>query len=139
MNTVSAATPPVVRSSRRRDRALAVLAATVAALVVWVVAVPLAGVDLVARSGAADRRVGPGAVVVTTVVAGLAGWALLALLERLTGRARVVWTGIAVAVLLVSLLGPLTGGVGAPATVTLLVLHLAAGLLIPGLRRTADR
>ena len=127
-----------VRPARRRDRLLTVLAATVATLLGWVVAVPLAGVALVARSGDGEQRVTPLAVTVSTLLAGLAGWALLALLERFTGRARTVWTAVAALVLLLSLLGPLGGGAGGPATVTLVVLHLVAGaVLVPGLRRTA--
>ncbi|MFI6133618.1 DUF6069 family protein [Micromonospora sp. NPDC051141] len=126
------------RPARRRDRLLTVLAATVATLLGWVVAVPLAGVALVARSGAGEQRVTPFAVGVSTLLAGLAGWALLALLERFTGRARTVWTAVAALVLLLSLLGPLGGGAGGPATVTLVLLHLVAGaVLVPGLRRTA--
>ncbi|MFI2713366.1 DUF6069 family protein [Micromonospora sp. NPDC018662] len=129
-----------VRPARRRDRLLTVLAATVATLLGWIVAVPLAGVELVARSGDVEQRVTPLAVAVSTLLAGLAGWALLALLERFTGRARAVWTVVAVLVLLLSLLGPLGGGVGRAATVTLVVLHLLAGaVLVPGLRRTAVR
>ncbi|MCZ7475615.1 DUF6069 family protein [Micromonospora sp. WMMC273] len=128
------------RPNRRRDRLLAVFAATVAALLGWVVAVPVAGVELITRSGSADQRVTPVAVVVSTLLAGLAGWALLALLERLTARARTAWTVVAGLVLLVSLLGPLGGGVGGAATLTLVALHLvAAAVLITGLRRTAAR
>ncbi|ADL46817.1 DUF6069 family protein [Micromonospora aurantiaca] len=128
------------RPNRRRDRLLTVFAATAAALLGWVVAVPIAGVELIARSGSTDQRVTPVAVVVSTLLAGLAGWALLALLERLTARARTVWTVVAGLVLLVSLLGPLGGGVGGAATLTLVALHLVAGaVLITGLRRTAAR
>ncbi|MFG1716780.1 DUF6069 family protein [Micromonospora sp. NPDC049203] len=125
------------RPNRRRDRLLTVLAATAAALLGWVVAVPVAGVELIARSGSTDQRVTPVAVVVSTLLAGLAGWALLAVLERLTGRARSAWTVVAVLVLLVSLLGPLGGGVGGAAKLTLVALHLVVGaVLITGLRRT---
>ena len=77
-------TAGVVRPPRRRVRALAVLGATAAALAVWVVAVPLAGVDLAARTGATEQPVGPGAVAVSALLAGLAAWALLAVLERFT-------------------------------------------------------
>ncbi|WP_431935262.1 DUF6069 family protein [Micromonospora sp. RP3T] len=127
-----------VRPARRRDRLLTVLAATVATLLGWVVAVPLAGVELVARSGDGEQHVTPFAVAVSTLLAGLAGWALLALLERFTGRARTVWTAVAALVLLLSLLGPLGGGAGGPATVALVALHVVAGaVLVPGLRRTA--
>ena len=100
------------RPTRRRVRLLTVLAATVATLLGWVIAVPLAGVELTARTGSDVQRVTPVAVAVSTLLAGLAGWALLALLERLTARARTVWTVVAALVLLVSLLGPLGGGVG---------------------------
>ncbi|MFE2615152.1 DUF6069 family protein [Micromonospora chalcea] len=128
------------RPTRRRVRLLTVLAATVATLLGWVIAVPLAGVELTARTGSDVQRVTPVAVAVavSTLLAGLAGWALLALLERLTARARPVWTVVATLVLLVSLLGPLGGGVGRPATLTLVAFHLVAGtVLITGLRRAA--
>ncbi|MEU7714777.1 DUF6069 family protein [Micromonospora chalcea] len=126
------------RPTRRRVRLLTVLAATVATLLGWVIAVPLAGVELSARTGSDVQRVTPVAVAVSTLFAGLAGWALLALLERLTARARPVWTVVATLVLLVSLLGPLGGGVGRPATLTLVAFHLVAGtVLITGLRRAA--
>ncbi|WP_433493250.1 DUF6069 family protein [Micromonospora sp. CA-248089] len=126
------------RPNRRRDRLLTVLAASAAALLGWVLAVPVAGVELVARTGSTDQRVTPVAVVVSALLAGLAGWALLALLERLTARARTAWTVVAAVVLLVSLLGPLGGGVGGAATLTLVALHLVAGaVLITGLRWTA--
>ncbi|QLQ36004.2 DUF6069 family protein [Micromonospora robiginosa] len=130
-----------VRPARRRDRLLTVLAAIAATLLGWAVAVPLAGVELTARSGGGgEQRVTPVAVAVSTLLAGLAGWALLAVLERFTGRAGTVWTVVAVVVALLSLLGPLTGGVGRAATVTLVALHLLAGaVLVPGLRRTAVR
>ncbi|OKI69648.1 DUF6069 family protein [Micromonospora sp. CB01531] len=140
MNTVTSLPVAAGRPGRRRGRVLAVLAATAATLVVWAVAVPVAGVDLVARTGGTDQSVTPVVVGVATLLAGLAGWALLALLERFTTRARTVWLGVAVVVLLVSLLGPLGGGVGTAATVTLVAMHLvAAGVLVPLLPRTAGR
>ncbi|SCE91898.1 DUF6069 family protein [Micromonospora mirobrigensis] len=141
MSTVHpvAAHPAGVTRPSRRTRPLAVLAVTCATVAVWAVAVPLAGVDLVARSGGADRTVGPGAVAGTTLLVGLAGWAVLALLERRTRRARSIWTGLALAVLLVSLLPPLAEGVGTAAKLTLVTMHLVAGLLVPALGRTAPR
>ncbi|MGC3863660.1 DUF6069 family protein [Micromonospora chersina] len=138
MDTTTAPAVTAARPARRRDRALAVLAATAATLAVWTAAVPVAGVDLAVRNGGTEQSVTAAAVGVSTLLAGLAGWALLALLERFTARARVVWTGAAGLVLLLSLLGPLGGGVGAAATLTLVALHLAAAaVLVPLLRRTA--
>lgn len=115
-------------------RLLTIAAAVAATLVVWLAAVPILGVELAAQTGGGTIEVGPGAVVIATVVAGLAGWALLALLERLTPRARVIWTAIAAAVLVLSMLGPL-GGIGAASQLTLALMHLAAGaVIIAGLR-----
>lgn len=140
MNTVTTGQPHtvgVVRPARRGARALAVLVATAAALAAWVVAVPLAGVDLAVRNGGTEQPVGPGAVAISALLAGLAAWALLAVLERFTRRARSIWTGVAVAVLLVSMVAPLSGGVGTAAKLTLVLMHLAVALVIPALRRTA--
>ncbi len=109
-----------------------------AALGTWALAVPLGGVDLAVRQGGATQHVGPGSVAVASVVAGLAGWGLLALLERFTRRPRRIWTIVAVVTLLLSLvLGPL-GGIGTAAMATLAALHVvvAASLLI-GLGPTA--
>lgn len=139
ITTTPAGAPVAGRPTGRRGaRLLAVLAATVATLVVWAVADPLIGVELAVRGGGGDQRITPVAVALATVVAGLAGWALLALLERFTNRPRPVWTAVALGVLVLSLLGPLGGGVGTAAKVALVLMHLAAAaVLIPLLRRTA--
>ncbi|WP_327032142.1 DUF6069 family protein [Micromonospora ureilytica] len=95
-----------------------------------------AGVDLAARSGSSIQQISVVAVVVATTVAALAGWALLAVLERRTNRSRVWWTSIAVAVLLLSLLVGPPSGVGGGAKATLALLHLSVGvILILGLPR----
>ncbi|MEV4656599.1 DUF6069 family protein [Micromonospora sp. NPDC049301] len=94
------------------------------------------GVDLVAGTGNATQQITVAAVVVAAAVAALAGWALLALLERLTNRARAWWTSIAVAVLLLSLLVGPPSGVGGGAKAALALLHLSVGVvLILGLSR----
>jgi hypothetical protein len=109
-------------------RAAAVLIAMLAALAIWVLAVPVAGIDLAAAPvGGAVAPVGPLAVAVGPLFAGLSGWALLAVLERRTARARRTWTVVALAVLLVSLVNPLVGGVGAASVLTLVTMHVATG------------
>ncbi|MFG3640826.1 DUF6069 family protein [Micromonospora sp. NPDC047762] len=116
-------------------------AVTVGAIVVAVVEFALlrsaAGVDLAVRSANSTRQITVAAVIVATAVAALAGWALLAVLERRINRSRVWWTSIAVAVLLLSLvLGP-PSGVGGGAKATLALLHLSVGvILILGLPRS---
>ncbi|MEV4199878.1 DUF6069 family protein [Micromonospora globbae] len=88
-----------------------------------------AGIDLAARTGASTRAVSVTAVAVAAALAALAGWGLLALLERVTTRARALWTTIAVVVLLISLVGAL-GGVGAGAVATFVLLHLTVGVVL---------
>ncbi|TDE51527.1 hypothetical protein E1295_18155 [Nonomuraea mesophila] len=117
-------------------RPLTVVGASAAALAAWVLAVPVAGIELTARMGAGVDQVGPAAVVVASLLAGLAGWALLAVLERFTARGGRIWTVVALTVLGLSLLGPLGSAVGTAATVVLLLLHLVVGaVLVPGLAR----
>lgn len=116
-----------------------VVATVVAAEAVFFALDPLAGVDLAVRTGDTVAAVGPGAVAVASAIAALAGWGLLALLERFTARARLIWTVVASVVLVGSLLGPL-GGVDTAARLGLVALHLVcAGVLIVGLPRAGGR
>lgn len=123
--------------SRLRARAGAVAGAVAAALAIWGLAA-LLGVDLAVRRGGGDTQaIGPVAVAASSLVAGLAGWGFLAVLERLMHRARRVWAVVAVAVLVVSLV-PVTGAVTASAAVALVAMHLAvAAVLIPRLATTS--
>lgn len=125
---------PTTRA-RTRARALGVGGAVLAAVAVWVLAVPVLGVELLVARAGEVHPVGGGAVVASSLVAGLTGWGLLALLERLSCRARPVWTAAALAVLVLSLVGP-QGGVTTAATVTLTTMHLAvAAVLVPALTK----
>ncbi|NUP83415.1 MAG: hypothetical protein HOV96_38385 [Nonomuraea sp.] len=115
---------------------LTVISTPAVALAVWALAVPLAGVTLTVRQGDGTQTIGPLLVAVVTLLAGLAGWALLAVLERWTTRPARTWRIVALVVLAVSLLGPLGGAVGAAATLVLLLLHVAVGaVLVVGLVR----
>ncbi len=139
---MTASTTPAVtadRGTRRGRRRLAVLGVTVlAGLATWAVVVPVLGVRLAAQTGPTVTVIGPVAVAVAAAVVGVAGWLVLALLERVTVHARRVWTVLAGVVLVLSLLGPL-GGVGGAAIGSLAALHLVVGLtIILGLRRSAQ-
>lgn len=97
------------------QRATAVGAAAVAALVLW------------AGTGGAPvltdgRHIGAAAVLVTTVVVGLAGWALLAVLERTTRHAPAIWVTVATLVFGLSLL-PVAGAAKGSDLGALLGLH----------------
>ena len=125
-------------TARTRARALTVLAAALAALAFWALARLVLDVELTVGAGTASREVGVAAALGTALLAGALGWALLALLERVTSRARTVWTAVAFGVLLLSLGGPFTSGTGTVGTTVLVLLHLLVGtVLIVGLRRTA--
>ncbi len=99
-----------------RDRALAVAGACAARILVWVIAGPLAGGSLLVHlgPGTAVRQVGAAEVILVSILAGLAGWGLLAVLERFTARAGRTWTVLSLAVLVISLAGPLGARLHAP-------------------------
>ena len=121
----------------RRNRILGVAGATLAAVAVWVIEVPLLGIRLLTQFGnTAPQSVGIELVVVSSLAGSLAGWGLLAILERRFARARTIWTGIAIAVLLASLSLPVSAGTTITTKVALAMMHLAvAAVLIPTLRR----
>ncbi len=76
-----------------RTRALGVVGAVIAAVAVWVIEVPILGLHLDIRFGSgAVQTIGIGFVLGATLFASLLGWALLAILERRTPRARTIWT-----------------------------------------------
>ena len=77
-------------------------------------------------------------VAIVSVLVGLAGWGLLAVLEHFTTRPRGIWIAIAVIVLLLSLSGPLSAGETVGSKVALTAMHLVAALiLIPLFARSA--
>ncbi len=123
-------------SGRALNYLLVVAAAMAATFAIWLIADPIAGVDLEVKTGGQSREVALGSVLYVTAMAGSLAWISLALFERWTSHASTRWTVFAVIVLFISLLGPL-GGVTTGAIITMLAMHLAAGaILILGLRRT---
>ena len=117
--------------------------ATVAGLVAGVVTGPLAGIRLAVHSGSGSARhvqqVGVAEVAIVSLLAGLAAWAVLAVLERYSARPRRTWTIVAAVVFAVSLAGPLSA-TSTSAGITLACLHLlVGGVIIFGLRGAAAR
>ena len=119
-------------------RAGVVSAAVAAAVVVWWLLHAVLGAHLAVRSGSSEITIGVSDVALTALLVGCAGWCVLGLIERRRScRARRPWTWLAIAVLLMSLLGPL-GATSMAAGLGLLALHLTVGLIvIMGLRSTA--
>ena len=104
---------------------------------VWVVARVL-GVELAVHSGSGTREVGLVSVLVTATVVTLAAGGLLRVLTRRTTRAGRLWTGVALAVLAVSLAGP-AGAATLSAGLALAAMHLVVGgVVIIGLRPRLD-
>jgi hypothetical protein len=121
-------------TARRTGRAITVAAAVAGALLLWTVDGEWAGLDLAVRQGDTVQHIGPAAVALTALVAGLAAWGLLALLERTVRHPVRTYRIIASIVLLLSLAGPLGSGAGTSSRLVLLALHVTVGAaLIIGL------
>lgn len=144
MSTKTDTVSTMVPAGTRSRRLLAVAAAVVAAVAGWVLIEGPGGVDLRAPAfdgTAANQDIGLGAVVFASLVAGLAAWGLLAALERYMSRPRRIWTFLAVAGLILSLGGPMSGtGIDPTHRGLLALLHvIVAAVLIPLLYRTATQ
>jgi hypothetical protein len=120
--------PAPARTHPTVTRALAVGGAVVAALAVWAVSVPLLGVDLLIRFGSGPAQtVGVAYVIGASLLGSLAGWGLLALLERRSARPAQLWTRIAAIGTLISLSLPLIIATTAAARTSLALMHVAVG------------
>jgi hypothetical protein len=137
--TLTQTTAEVRRSQPFLPRAAAVaLLAMALVTVVWVLAVPVAGIDLMVGAGATAHRVGLANVLLVSGLAAVAGGLTRCLLAR-PRRGVLVWNVVAVVVLMLSLAGP-AGAATSGAWLTLTCLHLVVGLaVILGLRRAAGR
>ncbi|MFE4229205.1 DUF6069 family protein [Arthrobacter sp. NPDC056886] len=118
-----------------------VVLSALAALFIWVIAVPVLGIALVVEfPGTPPQTVSPVSVAAAPLVAGLFAWALLGVSRHFLRSGVSVWRVLAAAVLVLSLYGPIVGGTTVAVTTTLSLMHLAvAGVLIVGLPRAGQR
>ena len=139
MQTTTTA-PAVPHIKQGRSRAMCVVGGALAAALAWMVEVPLLGIHLNFRFGAGHiQTIAVGQVIGVTVAASLLGWLLLALLERRTPRARLLWTTIALAALVASLALPLAVATTTSAVAGLIVMHVTVGgVVIPAMAHTAS-
>jgi hypothetical protein len=107
-------------------RLTTVATAAAAGLLGWL-GLHVAGADLVADT----TTVGAVDVLVTTLVAGAAGWLTAALLARTTHRPRTTWTLLSTTALSASMLGPIYSAPELTA-VALMGLHLVVGAVLVG-------
>ena len=122
-------------AQRRIHRGGAILAAMALNAVLWGIA-SLFGADFVLTDPSGTGVVTLFVAVIFTAIFGLLGWGLLAVLERFTGRrASAIWTGVAIAVALLSIVPIFLEGASTATRVALTVLHLAvAVVLVPAFR-----
>lgn len=118
-------------------RAATILGAVVATLTIYLITRYGGQVELTMQNGATTITAID--VLIGTLVPGLGAWGLLSFLERRTDRAWPIFRGIAIAVLIVSLLGPL-GADEALGKTALSIMHVIAGvIIIKGFSHTARR
>ena len=139
MHTTTTTASAVPHIKQGRTRALCAAGGALAAALAWAVEVPLLGIHLTVRFGAGHiQTIAVGQVLGVTVAASLLGWLLLALLERRTPRARLLWTISALAALAASLALPLIAATTTSAAAGLIAMHLTVGAaVIPALAHTA--
>ncbi|HYI13796.1 MAG TPA: DUF6069 family protein [Thermomicrobiales bacterium] len=124
--------------SNWQTRALAVAAAVVINVVILTIGRLVNGEFPVATVGSDDQTIGYVQVVGVTAVNGLVAWGLLALLERTTSRATTIWTAIAGIMFVLSMLGPIDGGVNTSSKIVLVLLHVGAAATIIPLMRSSS-
>jgi hypothetical protein len=131
--------PAMPDTKQGRARALCAAGGALAAGLAWIVEVPLLGIHLNFRFGTGHiQTIAAGQVIGVTVAASLLGWLLLALLERRTAHARLLWTTIALAAVAASLALPLAVATTTSAVAGLIVMHVTVGAaVIPAMAHTA--
>ena len=139
VTTTTTAARAVPDAKQGRARALCAASGALAAALTWIVEVPLLGIHLTVRFGAGHiQTIAVGQVLGVTVTASLLGWLLLALLERRTPYARLLWTTAALTALAASLALPLAAATTTSAAIGLIVMHVTAGAaVIPAMAHTA--
>lgn len=120
-------------------RAMTILDAIVVNVIILIAGRVVNGEYPVATVGSDEQTIGFAQVIVVTVLVGLVASGLLALLERTTSRATVIWTAIAIIVFVLSLLGPFESGADTSSKVVLACSHVGAmATIIPLMRRSAS-
>jgi peptidoglycan/LPS O-acetylase OafA/YrhL len=124
----------VVRNARWRTGRVGAIAIAAAATGLAWLAGRLAHVDYIADTPIGTRQITLGLSVGATVAAGIAGWAVIAVLERYTASPRTMWIALTLVVLVLSIVPVFLTTANLPTQLMLSVLHcVAAAVLIPAL------
>ena len=132
--TTDTAPVPVRAAVRRRRRALGIVATLVVTLAVWLLG-HLAGADYWISDSQGTVRIDAVVTTQVTVVLGLVGWGVLALLERLTRYGTTVWAVLAAVVVAASMMPIVLVEATTATRVALVAVHLTVGALIPSFVR----
>lgn len=121
-----------INRADNRKRLTAVLGATVIASALWLIATQALGNPLLVRgtTAGATQEIDLLKVVMTSVVAGAAAWGLLVVLERFSRKGRKIWMIAAVAVLALSMAGPLTQALDVSTQIALVLMHLSVAAVL---------
>ncbi len=115
--------------------AIVALAAAFAAIAIWTIAVPVAGITRFAGG----LTVSPAAVALVSLGSGCAGGISYSIMKQFRGGT-VMWTVLGCSVLAASMAGPLMSGANGAAVAVLELMHLAVGATtILGLRILVPR
>lgn len=106
-----------------------VMASMVCAVVMWLWATQVSGLELEVGRGDETASVGVGAVVVAAGASTALGLGALRLLELRSRRALSTWTGLVVAAALTSMVGPLSA-TSAAARGTLIGMHAVVAVVV---------
>jgi hypothetical protein len=131
--------PVTPTAPHRRLRAAAVGAAVLATSQVWLAAHAL-GTNFRLADSQGVAVVDLPLTIGFTIIFSLLGWGTLALLEHYTRRARTIWSLLATAVLLLSIVPIFLEEATSGTKIALSLIHLAvAAVLIPMLRRATPK
>lgn len=117
-------------------RLLTILGGAATASAIWWISSQLFEIPLTVSGMGVQQvsEVGFAAVLASSLVSGMAAWALLALLERFTRQGRKIWRITAVATLVLSMAGPATAATTVSAGLSLTLMHCGvAAILMRGL------
>lgn len=127
-------TAPATGVGRPARRALGIVVTLLVTLAVWAVG-HLAGADYVITDPTGSARIDLVVTAGFTLVVALVGWAVLALLERLTHRGTAIWTVLAVVVLVASYVPVFLVEATTATRIALVAVHTAVGVLVVAFRR----
>lgn len=137
MRSTETSSNPLVRRGVPWSTDLVIAAAAViCTMVMWLCTVQLGGVDLVVAIDNEVRHISGVAVALSAGMAAILGLIALRALERLTPKALLIWTSVAVVGAALSVLGPLSA-TSTEAAGTLLGMHgVVAAVVLVGAWRS---